>query len=667
MIHLFQNTSYASQGNPSEYLDLIDNEIDMANCLLRFFSQLTDETAFQDYKPYVDAVQNIYVSPYQLETGSTVTSLAEYISALESLADFMQSLGESLANFQGFLERADFLSELERMWRYSAAIGPQFAEEPNKVKLRTLTFELSRLYAQGSGTHRTDLLQMMSERDFYPEYPDYLRLLMDLRVLKAGKQTAINLTRAILKSPKMRSVSAIKELLGNAAMKSQTIFTVIDCFQKKETLSEIEWEVLALVSKFIPVDMRLVFLSKMSDKWSTETVNIWKAGAFLMIYASTPSHHLFTESLSAITASLDSINTMDAKVILSHFNPRRCTEDLNHEVLYALELLFERDIGVVSLLKAWQDTVPLSELVKALAHFYLTMAEMLDLNSLKSALAEYAKACSEKLTPEETDMLERVAASKDPSFPLKAPSISSPGSIFSITCEVSSARSYLSFLNNTGKVTAEAFARLKEVFLSKKLELDYLHACKQTAGMISTAESQEETFLPVLEQCIDMVINSKSVKVKALALEVMTTIVKRVLGVRSHLLKLLGTRRLYMRFFGVLEGFIAKYLDLKRHLTKEANPILEKNRNAAGKVIQAFLALWQYCCDGCLKAFQHYLRSQEEGADINLISLVALLMAELLKDASNSSCLCTDFAVQLHAFGSAKRTLCSQPKSCAIY
>ena len=187
LLKIAKQTRYRVQDRPSALLKLIDKAVNPAQSVARYIHILTLKDSFP---MLFGKVRALLVKPrfYVEYAGSSfgvqpAEQLQAYISELESLKAYLDSVTgepEIVDSLLQSLTYAGFEKELERLWSCCALL-PVSLEGVGR--LRELACALARTYAAGSPKRLKHVFRLLSEKTFFIEEPEYLRLLLDLKLI----------------------------------------------------------------------------------------------------------------------------------------------------------------------------------------------------------------------------------------------------------------------------------------------------------------------------------------------------------------------------------------------------------------------------------------------------------------------------------------------------
>ena len=187
LLKIAKQTRYRVQDHPSALLKLIDKAINPAQSVAQYVHILTLKESFPvlfrkvrelllHLRFYVDYTEEGYrvQPPSQLE---------EYVRELESLKQYLDSMTgepEIVGSMLQCLAYAGFEQELERLWSCCALLPLSL---PGVSRLRELACSLARIYAAGSPKRMKHVFLLLSSKTFFIEEPEYIRLLLELKLV----------------------------------------------------------------------------------------------------------------------------------------------------------------------------------------------------------------------------------------------------------------------------------------------------------------------------------------------------------------------------------------------------------------------------------------------------------------------------------------------------
>lgn len=187
LLKIAKQTRYRVQDRPSALLKLLDKAVNPAQSVARYIHILTLKDSFsmlfakvrtllRDLRFYVELVDGGFVV-------RPADQLQAYIAELESLKAYLDSVTgepEIVDSLLQCLTYAGFEKELERLWSCCALLPVSLK---GVGRLRELACVLARTYAAGSPKRLKHVFRLLSEKTFFIEEPEYLRLLLDLKLI----------------------------------------------------------------------------------------------------------------------------------------------------------------------------------------------------------------------------------------------------------------------------------------------------------------------------------------------------------------------------------------------------------------------------------------------------------------------------------------------------
>lgn len=371
----------------AELSEIRSKEANFPAFVSTYLSNVYEEVPFQPYRFYLRSIRDSVLSPIQLsrEQNDQVTGLRSYLEAMETLADFMGFLkGKNLQSFQMFLEKESFEEMLERMWMYCDAVSED--EEQQSVQLKSLTLELTSFYCESSPSHQEAVKQLLQRHDLLPDFPQYLSLLRQLQLLQP--EVAGHIARKLISrmKPMKHYILALQKLVEDPYCLSASLTGVIEqCFLRfeGESLSGPLWEVLIVFIQAVPAAHRVRLFAPVLAKWyEADTTQIRREGAALLTYTNDTVLDIFHQGLQATVSHVSQLNQRPADVLagrLKSFSQDaksvrdRNFDQLENDLNYVLELLWQRNGGVLELVGGWMPRITLQNLLSQLAQLYLLL------------------------------------------------------------------------------------------------------------------------------------------------------------------------------------------------------------------------------------------------------------------------------------------------------
>lgn len=670
--HIAYNTSFGYFSSHQVVFSLLESELDFAEYAMDHMRKIQ---VLDPHEFYNNALQirDLVLSPFELSKceGKDVFNLTEFIAAMEKLVDALENWKERLPNLtliQDFFEQMDFITDLRRAWNYCAEIPANRSEDEKFVTLRTLTIEASRLYVLDSEPRKKQLLHIFPMQAFYPDYPQFIKLLTETRLLDTGSDVASNIIQVIFKTAlegsQKRFLLAIKALLGDEKLLSMTIFTMIQHYNtvEKDKLSKCEWEIMILASQSINPEARIKWLAPLIRKWyNTDPSAFRREEAAMFIFSQNVDNNFFKAGFAKAINHLTGVVNQPPNELESDLKPLldlpKAQRDRNflkmgNEFRYVLELSFEKDAGLISSLCSWKSAENISSLVKIFATLYRNISDIAILHQFSSFLYEhlnkYLNEAEDSLPEDVKDLLSTICASppRPDTLEMEPPEWKSPLWVFKICEKKNGMRALVSeFFKGKLTIGSNDFTTLKKVFLTKKEEDIYMEACLQAVSLDCFQEAfkkKEKELVPLIDELLELAMSHRIEKMQALALKVLVVIVDKILDIRFYVIELLQHRQFYIRFFSRFATFIEKRKKLVKLIQAEKGAFsqtLSERLLQVNDVLQRFLELFQKFCDGCYLPFQNYLRIQGEDihSSINIVSLATTLLVELLKSPEDPS------------------------------
>lgn len=426
-IDLLEKRGFRGHLSPAEMAAIKCKEQDFPSYVASYLSSLYNEAPFQPYRFYLNSIQDSLLSTIELsrEQNDQVTGLRAYTQALETLADFMVFLkGKNLTSFQLFLQKAGFIRTLERMWVYCDTVNED--EEQGSVQLKTLTMELTYGYCNENAVNREEVKLLLAKHDLFPEYPQYISLLRQLKLLEP--EIACHIARKLVArvKPMKHYILALQRLLEDPYCLSACLSGVIDCFLHIEgpKLSGPQWEVLIIFIQAVSPTHRMRLFAPVLAKWyEADQPQIRREGAALLTYTNETVLDIFHQGLQATVSHVSQLNQRPAEVLATRLKSfsldekavrDRNFDGLENDLNYVMELLWQRDGGVLELVESWMPRITLQNLLSQFAQLYLLLdpetTPHSDLERLYKVINKYVWSTDDPQTEENQALFKSVMA-----------------------------------------------------------------------------------------------------------------------------------------------------------------------------------------------------------------------------------------------------------------
>ena len=427
-LNLLSKIGFQGRLSPHQLSAIRSKEADFPTYVANYLSNLYDEAPFQPYRFYIRSIQDNLLSTIELarEQNDQVTGLRSYLEALETLADFMVFLkGKNLQSFQMFLGKAGFGELLERMWMYCDAVSED--EEQQSVHLKSLTIELTNFYCLSNPSHQAEVKSLLVRHDLLPDFPQYLSLLRQLQLLKP--ETASHIARKLIArlKPMKHYILALQVLVEDPYCLSACLPGVIEhCFLRFEgaSLSGPLWEVLIVFIQAVPAVHRVRLFAPVLSKWyEADTTQIRREGAALLTYTNDTVLDIFHHGLQATVSHVSQLSQRPAEILAARLKSfaqdaksvrDRNFDQLENDLNYVLELLWQRNGGVLELVGGWMPRITLQNLLSQLAQLYLLLSPAdtphADLESLYNVVYKYVWNTDDSQTDEDQARFKEVMA-----------------------------------------------------------------------------------------------------------------------------------------------------------------------------------------------------------------------------------------------------------------
>lgn len=676
LIYIFKETHYHCKRQPQYILELIDREADMSRYLCQHLQSLVEITPYSDLLAAVENLSVLHISSFELERNPAsdvkgfepfMIRLRVFVKIVHSFAN-IQEANDSLRTL--LLQKLNFERILENMWFLCTAIGPAFSEDRLYIEFRKLIFSLTRFFMTKNQLNRKKVLSIFPVSAFFPDYPEYILLLRELGILESS-QNCSRLAQAILSfagtSEARRSVLALKEMLRDSKICSEVVLTLISSFRMstKETLTGAEWEILALICTYIPRNERSDLLKNTVEKLVVNPEFVIKKEIVILLIASEEElEDCAAEALDVLEPFFNTLLEKSAEQICQVFSAlsdvsERNAESTSDDTAFILETIWSPDM--ICFLGKTPDFCP----------FLISLFNIIRQDSACSDFSIIFHSQVEALTkahrdnPDSqeiiTELQQCAAVSRFPRPALRSICPFPPVQpLFQVVMEHCSTRRLplerlLSDVtqNPTNEMNLNSseertirdikflFKEVQKWFLEKKIEIDYLRTCEIAGNLIDSDSSkgQEMVLARIIEGLWNVAVE-KDEKVMIQALEACIAIVRKVENTREFVLEAFKTRRRYLQIMIPFQDFVRNRRELKKIIGSidqgKGSFYLEK-LGKVNRAIEAFLRLFQYCCDGCYSPFQDFLRDQVELSSINIIALTAQLLTEAFTGPTQAS------------------------------